>query len=141
MGMWPGANLVFGIDLRNVSWSDEIEEKLYEEDGDPVESLMRILEEADGVEFPDDEWICAGEHLAESRNLTVVNCQSGDADYHMILAVSSANFSVSGWGDYKRLRIEQPDGQDLENIRWAIGVLGVSPEIADPSWMLFSSFS
>lgn len=138
MGMVPSSNLVFGVDITDVEWPDDIEEKL--EKGENItEAVLSFLEEKDGFNPPDDfHW--PGSHLEDSRNLTVEKCDRASGDYRTILAVSSTNFAVSGWGNCKRLMIEHPEEDDIENLKWALSVLDISPNIKEPSWFLFSSF-
>lgn len=140
MGMTPGADLVFGIDITGAEFPDSVQEAL--DRGEyTAEAVMEFLESRDGFVPSDDPYGLAGTHLAESRNLEVVRCEYASEEYRTILAVSSANFSVSGWREPRRIRVEQPSESDIENLSWALSVLGISPEISEPSWFLFSSFS
>jgi len=138
--MTPGANLVFGIDITGVEFPDSVQEAL-DRGVDTAEAVMEFLETRDGFVPSDDPYVLAGTHLAESRNLEVAMCEYSAGQYRTILAVSSANFSVSGWSSPRRIRVEQPSESDIENLSWALSVLGISPEISEPSWFLFSSFS
>ena len=133
MGMSPSASLVFGIDITDVSWPEEVADRV--EQMDVIEAFIDFLAHKDGFSGDDPEG-----HLAESRNLTVVQCAIDASDYRVVLAVSSAEFSSSGWGNWKRLSIEQPTETDVENLRWALDALEVSPPYPDPAWMLFNSF-
>ena len=140
MGMTPGADLVFGIDITGAEFPDSVQEAL-DRGEDTAEAVMEFLEARDGFVPSGDPYGLAGTHLAESRNLEVVQCEYAAEEYRTILAVSSANFSVSGWSEPRRIRVEQPSESDIENLSWALSVLGISPEISEPSWFLFSSFS